>query len=477
MGRWRFKSLGIRMMVPILVLTSLLLSGLGIIMLKRNNENSQALMISKGEALINLLEEISVPYIVNYDYPSLDSFVKQAIRDQEVAFLVFYDTKGKSLTTNSKESPDTSGQMLFERQIKDPESKVTLGLVKMGFSQENLKRLAQKELGIITGTLLLGLLLMGLGVGLIIRSITRPLKQIILGVSEGADGVAAAASEMSTTSNSLAQGASQQAATLEETTSSLEEMASMSRSNAANAKEADSLMGETARVVEKANNSMTDLTSSMGEVSTASQETAKIVKTIDEIAFQTNLLALNAAVEAARAGEAGAGFAVVADEVRALALRAAEAARNTADLIETTMSKVNQGVTLVDQTASAFRQVTDGAGKVKELVSEIAAASGEQAQGVEQINRAVQEMNQVVQNVAANAEESSSASEELHAHSEQMKGVVVDLVDLVGSQAGRNGHHKKDRTQRLMAPEERNAPPPSPVRPGRRLLELPGEDF
>lgn len=179
--------------------------------------------------------------------------------------------KAKVLTASSKESQDTAGLLLFERQIKDPESKVTLGRVKMGFSQENLKRLSQKELGIITSSLLLGLLLMALGVGLIIRSITRPLKQIILGVSEGAEGVAAAASQMSTTSTFLAQGASQQAATLEETTSSLEEMASMSRSNAANAKEADSLMGETARVVEKANNSMTDLTPSMGEVSTASQ--------------------------------------------------------------------------------------------------------------------------------------------------------------------------------------------------------------
>jgi ABC-type transporter Mla subunit MlaD len=478
MGRWRFKTLGVRMLVPTLILTSLLLSGLGILMLKRNYENSKALMVSKGDALVNLLDKISVPYIVNYDYPSLDGFVKEAIRDPEVAFLVFYDTKGKRLTTSSQESKDSAGLLLFERQVKDPESKVILGRLKMGYSQDKLRRLFHKDLGIITGSLLLGLLLMGLGMGLIIRSITRPLRHVIHGVSEGAEGVAAAASQMSTSSNSLAQGASQQAATLEETTSSLVEMASMSQSNAGNAKEADALMGETARVVETANNSMTQLTSSMGEVSAASQETAKIVKTIDEIAFQTNLLALNAAVEAARAGEAGAGFAVVADEVRALALRAAEAARNTAGLIETTMSKVNEGVNLVDQTASAFRQVAEGAGKVKELVAEIAAASGEQAEGVEQINKAVAEMNQVIQQVAANAEESSGASEELHAHAEQMKGVVVELMALVGGHLGQNGYGEMGPGQGLIAEETPGMPAfNSRPRQDKKLLEPPGDKF
>jgi methyl-accepting chemotaxis protein len=208
-------------------------------------------------------------------------------------------------------------------------------------------------------------------------------------------------------------------------------MASMTKQNADNARQADALMQEAARVVEEANSSMTTLIASMQEITRASEETAKIIKTIDEIAFQTNLLALNAAVEAARAGEAGAGFAVVADEVRNLAMRAAEAAKNTANLIEGTVSIVRDGSEVVNKTATAFSQVTGGTAKVKELVAEIAGASGEQAQGVEQINQAVNEMNQVTQQVAANAEQSASASEELNAQATQSRNFVGELVELV----------------------------------------------
>jgi methyl-accepting chemotaxis protein len=291
--------------------------------------------------------------------------------------------------------------------------------------------------------MILGVLL-ALGLGFFIsRSLTRIITNIVASLNDGSNQVAAAATEVSSASQSLAQGSSEQAASLEETSASLEEMASMTRTNADNARQADALMGEAARVVDTAHTSMEQLATSMQEVSKASEDTAKIIKTIDEIAFQTNLLALNAAVEAARAGEAGAGFAVVADEVRALAMRAAEAAKNTAVLIEGTVSKVKGGTELMGKTAEVFSQMTGSTAKVKELVAEIAAASGEQAQGVEQINKAVNEMNQVTQQVAANAEESASASEELNAQSEQMKGVVQELVALVGSGANGNGRVHK----------------------------------
>ena len=207
------------------------------------------------------------------------------------------------------------------------------------------------------------------------------LHRVASGLSCASEEVNSAAGRVSGVSQSLSQGASEQAASLEETSASLEEMASMTRTNADNAHQADALMGETTKIVDHANQFMGGLTQSMREVSVASEETAKIIKTIDEIAFQTNLLALNAAVEAARAGEAGAGFAVVADEVRALAMRASEAARNTAALIEGTVDKVKEGSDLVTKTAEAFSQVAGSTGKIRELVAEIAAASGEQAQG------------------------------------------------------------------------------------------------
>ncbi len=200
------------------------------------------------------------------------------------------------------------------------------------------------------------------------------------------------------------------------------------------------VMKEANQVVAKANKSMDELTGSMQEISHASEETSKIIKTIDEIAFQTNLLALNAAVEAARAGEAGAGFAVVADEVRNLALRAADAAKNTADLIEGTVKKTKEGSDLVNTTNEAFGEVATNASKVGELVGEIAAASNEQAQGIEQVNTAVNEMDKIVQQNAANAEESASASEEMNAQAEQMKSMVEELIAVVG--ASDNGESK-----------------------------------
>ncbi len=263
------------------------------------------------------------------------------------------------------------------------------------------------------------------------RSISKPMIRAVEGLADASGQVAAAATQVSSASLQLADGTSKQAASIEVTSSSLEEMSSMTKQNADHAGQANRLMEQTALVVSKANESMTRLTSSMNEISTASEQTSKIIKTIDEIAFQTNLLALNAAVEAARAGEAGAGFAVVADEVRNLAMRAAEAARNTANLIEGTVTKIREGSDVVRKTSEEFMEVATSAGKMGELIGEIAAASAEQSQGIEQINKAVNEMDVVVQQNASNAEESASASEEMSGQAEQMKAFVHDLKGLV----------------------------------------------
>ncbi len=269
------------------------------------------------------------------------------------------------------------------------------------------------------------------------RGIKRILQRVSAQLSNIAEKVASASSQVSSTSKYIADGVSEQAASIEETSSSLEEMSSMTKKNSENASHVNKLMSDTSRIMEDTNNSIKDLTKSMNEISSASEKTAKIIKTIDEIAFQTNLLALNAAVEAARAGEAGAGFAVVAGEVRNLAMRAAEAAKNTANLIDGTVNKIKSGSEIVVKTNEAFEKMAAGAKKVGELVGEIAVASREQAQGITQVNVTVAEMDKVVQHNAASAEESTSVADEMRTRADKMERFADYLMFLV---SGRKVH-------------------------------------
>jgi methyl-accepting chemotaxis protein len=324
---------------------------------------------------------------------------------------------------------------LFEINHKLLDEIISINVINSKASDEAFDR-TSGTIKLVFGLLIILGVAVSLFLGIYLSlSITRDLNQVISGLTEASDQVSSAAKEVSSASQSLAEGSSQQAASVEETSSSLEEMSSMTKQNASNAGQADSLMRQANQVVNKANVSMSQLTTSMQEISKASEETSKIIKTIDEIAFQTNLLALNAAVEAARAGEVGAGFAVVADEVRNLAMRAADAAKNTAALIEGTVKKVLDGTALVRTTNDAFKEVASSTAKVGELVGEIAAASTEQSQGIEQVNIAVTEMDKVTQQNAATAEESASASEELNAQAEEMKSFVADLASMVGGNA------------------------------------------
>jgi len=305
-------------------------------------------------------------------------------------------------------------------------------LAGMNSDVESTSNMASQRM---TLALIIGIVTFVIGVVVaffIARSITLPINRVIAGLTESSGQMGTAAEQVSESSQQVAQGTSEQAAAVEETTSSLEELSSMTKQNASNSQQANTLVGETVEIIGKGQDAMKRLTSSVDKIKASSDETAKIVKTIDDVAFQTNLLALNAAVEAARAGDAGKGFAVVAEEVRNLAQRSAEAAKNTSALIEESVGNAEQGVKVSEETSQTLNEIISSSNKVKELVAEIAAASTEQAQGIEQMNIAMTQVDQATQANASNSEESASAAEEMAGQAEMLKTMVNDLIKIVG---------------------------------------------
>jgi hypothetical protein len=285
------------------------------------------------------------------------------------------------------------------------------------------------------GTIAMVSLVAGIaGVGLLIwlmrRAVVVPLSRSLAALTDGANQVASAAGQVAGSSQSLSKGATEQAASLEETSASMEEMSSMTRQNAEHSQQAADRMATTQQQVKSASAALTQMVTSMTAIKESSDKVARIIKTIDEIAFQTNILALNAAVEAARAGEAGMGFAVVADEVRSLAQRSAQAAHDTAQLIEESITSVNQGHARVGDVSGAMDAIADSAGHVRRLIDQVSVASRQQAQGVEQVAQTIAQMEKVTQTTAATAEESAAASEELAAQAETAKEIVRSLESL-----------------------------------------------
>ncbi|MGR3318141.1 MAG: methyl-accepting chemotaxis protein [Candidatus Anammoxibacter sp.] len=288
---------------------------------------------------------------------------------------------------------------------------------------------------------------------LVTRSITKPINKAISGLTTGAEQLGTASDQVSDASQQMAEGSSEQAASLEETSSSLEQMSSSTKQNADNAKQANELVDNARNSANKSKDAMEMMTVVISKIKSSSDETAKILKTIDEIAFQTNLLALNAAVEAARAGEAGKGFAVVAEEVRNLAQRSAQAAKDTAALIEDSQKNAENGVNTSNEVANILNEVVESVEKVSQLISEVSAASEEQSKGIEQINSATSEMDKATQSTAANAEESAAASEELAAQAKELNSIVKMLAAVIGGgqSASTNGdvrHYEAEPVQK-----------------------------
>ena len=282
-------------------------------------------------------------------------------------------------------------------------------------------------------------MLIGGSVGLFLSfrlsiEITRPLKRVIGELNLCGGEINGTARQFRKTSELLAQSANDQAASIQETSASLEELSSVTKRNTENARKTNELAREARTAANRGSEDMKTMNEAMAAIKVSSDDIAKIIKTIDDIAFQTNILALNAAVEAARAGDAGMGFAVVADEVRSLAQRSANAAKETAVKIEGAISKTAQGVGISQKVAATLNDIVAKVRQVDELASEVASASQEQTQGITQINLAVGQMSKITQSNAATAEESAAAAQQLNAEAEMLKTAVAELFDLISRQ-------------------------------------------
>ena len=288
--------------------------------------------------------------------------------------------------------------------------------------------------------------------------IRRALVEVVNRLSETSQQVGHSSEFVASTSQSLASGATEQAASLEETSSSLEEMASMTQRNAESAEKANALARQARSAADTGASNMQTMHSSMEAIKASSDDIAKIIKTIDEIAFQTNILALNAAVEAARAGEAGMGFAVVAEEVRSLAQRCAQSARETASKIEGAITKTAQGVEISAKVTHGLQEILTKVRQVDELVAEVSTASQEQSQGIAQLNQAVGQMERVTQQNASGAEESASASQELSGQAHLLKEAVSDLLVIINGAT--LNHSEVSTPQASLAPGKQAARKP-----------------
>ncbi|MDR2302424.1 MAG: methyl-accepting chemotaxis protein [Deltaproteobacteria bacterium] len=365
-----------------------------------------------------------------------------AVTDCHESLLALKDNLDRSAQNELSRAQAREAALEAIDTVSDTLSKVTLN-----FADDTIKVTDKAWMAIILGVIVA--VILSLAISLVSSSkLSGSLLAITENLTHGSEEVERASLELSQASNSVASGTSENAAALEETSAAIEELSSMTARNGQNAAQAKNLIDMARQAVVDSEGSMDKVMSAMDQIAVSGTQIGNIIKTIDEIAFQTNLLALNAAVEAARAGESGAGFAVVADEVRNLAIRSAEAAKNTADLIDKTIGDITFGSNLIKKTYEAFETLVDEVVKVSEIIEGVAEASSEQSQGISQITTAIHEMDQVTQNNAAASEETAGAAQSLSAEARSLEESAHELLVLVTGK----------RSDALLPPP----PPPAP---------------
>jgi len=480
----QFKSITSRCLAITLVLVVLVVGGLGTFLAVRSGRSIRASLDSKGNAVATLVENASAGYLENFNYIALDRLVADLRKDGEVAFVGVYDDKKKQLTKDEVPK-DLGAFIVFDRELKDGEGHL-LGTLRIGYHASIIAKGLRANATMAMASVLLAMLSFVVGMVILIRGITRPLKEcvavtdslargdlavevyvtradeigqllegmrtmvvklreVVANVKDAADNVASGGQQVNEGAQQMSRGTNEQAACAEETTSSLEEMSASITQNADNSSQMEQMALKGAKEAEESGRAVQETVAAM-------QAIAEKISIIEEIAYQTNLLALNAAIEAARAGEHGRGFAVVATEVRKLAERSQTAAREIGGLAGTS-------VKVAERAGQSLVELVPGIKKTAELVQEVAAASREQSAGVNQINKAMGQVGQVTQRNASAAEELSATAEELAAQAEALQQLVAFFRVAGREEAG--GY------RRAAARAPRTLRPPTPLVPPR----------
>lgn len=431
-----------------------------LVALQMLGQNDAAALASLADRCNTLKEE----YATRHDYwhNELDDAEMRTtlLDDSYKPAMAFYDILSNkfipALTAGDKDTATALAYGDLRKQYEEHRAAIDR-LVELATSRGGVDEKNASELVTFRSRILFVWGIAGIVVSLVFSiaiglSITRPIHRVIAAMEDGAKQVAAASSQVASTSQQLAQGSSDQASHIEETSTSLDEVAAVTRQNTDGVSKVESLMGQTETALAAGVGAVGKMSEAIARIRTSATETAKIIKTINEIAFQTNLLALNAAVEAARAGESGKGFAVVAEEVRNLARRSADAAQSTAVLIDGATTNADAGVAVSEEVEQTFQVIHQRAENVSTLIREIAVASKKQTEGIERVNSVVQGMGRIVQENAAHSEESASAAEQLSSQAQELDAIVAQLIAVVGS--ARNRREKHPRSKAVIGSQE-----------------------